>query len=166
MAKFAAVPILRGLQLAMALTSLGLSAKVVNWYMMGSRTSSPEAFVFLIFTSLFSLFSLVYLVVVPRFAPRFAQPYASIAVDMTNTALYFAGFIALAVFMTNLTFCRGTVCAVGRADAVFAAAQFTVWIASTILMAKDLFVNSSRVPKDINHEDSNHEDSNHEMSQA
>lgn len=166
MAKFAAVPVLRALQLAMALTSLGLSAKVVNWYMMGSRTSSPEAFVFLIFTSLFSLFSLVYLVVVPRFAPRFAQPYASIAVDMTNTALYFAGFIALAVFMTNLTFCRGTVCAVGRADAVFAAAQFTVWIASTILMAKDLFVNSSRVPKDINHEDTNHEDTNHEMSQA
>ncbi|KAF7535910.1 hypothetical protein G7Z17_g13122 [Cylindrodendrum hubeiense] len=152
MANFAAVPILRVLQLAMALTSLGLSAKVVNYFMMGSRTASPTPFIFLIFTSIFSIFSLVYLVAVPRFAPRVSHPYASISVEMTNTAFYFAGFIALAVYMTNLTFCRGVVCAVGRADAVFAAAQFTVWIASTILMAKDLFMKSSRVPKDFNHE--------------
>ncbi|KAH7133389.1 marvel domain-containing protein [Dactylonectria estremocensis] len=154
MAKFAAIPILRGLQLAMALTSLGLSAKVVNYFMRGSRTASPTPFMFITFTSVFSLLSLLYLVVVPRFAPRASHPYASIAVDMTNTIFYFAGFIVLAVYMTGLTFCRGAVCSASRAVAVFAAAQFTVWIASTILTVKDLFVKSSKPPKTFNNETS------------
>lgn len=120
--------------------------------MMSSRTSSPAPFSFLIFTSVFSILSVVYLEATPRFAPRLSHSYVAITVQMVNTAFYFGGFIALAVFINNLSFCRGTVCSAGRADTVMAAAQFTIWIATTFLMARDMFIRAGRPPKEINHE--------------
>ena len=49
------------------------------------------------------------------------------------------GFIVLAVYLTRLVYCYGSVCAAGRAMSVVAAVQFTSWIATTILLAKTLF---------------------------
>lgn len=43
---------------------------VVNWYNMDMRMSSPSQINFLIFASIFSIISLVYLEIVPKFAPR------------------------------------------------------------------------------------------------
>ncbi|KAH6885928.1 hypothetical protein B0T10DRAFT_88747 [Thelonectria olida] len=149
-----AISILRGLQVVLALTSIGLSSYVVHWFMMTSRTSSFAPFSFLIFTSVFSILSVIYLEAAPRFAPRLSHSYVSITVEMLNTAFYFGGFIAIAVFIGNLQFCQGTVCSAGRADTVMAAAQFTSWIATTFLLAKDMFIRAGakKSTKDINHE--------------
>ncbi|KPM34479.1 hypothetical protein AK830_g12097 [Neonectria ditissima] len=144
--------VLRALQLVLSLTSLGLSSYVVHWYMMGSRAASPAPFNFLIFTSIFSVLSVVYLEAAPRFAPRISHPYATIAVEMANTAFYFGAFIALAIFIGGLVFCQGTVCSVSRADTVVAAGQFTAWIGTTAFTAKEMFVRSGTPTKDINHE--------------
>ncbi|KAI5457975.1 hypothetical protein BGZ63DRAFT_416439 [Mariannaea sp. PMI_226] len=152
MARIATISILRGLQVALGLTSIGLSSYVVHWFMMSSRTSSPAPFNFLIFISVFSILSVIYLEVVPRFAPRFSHSYIAITIEMVNTAFYFGGFIALAVFISNLRFCSGTVCSAGRADTVVSAAQFTSWIATTILMAKEMFMRAARSPKDVHHQ--------------
>ncbi|KAF4974737.1 hypothetical protein FZEAL_8407 [Fusarium zealandicum] len=141
-------PCLRALQLALSLASIGLSAYVVDFFVSSSRTSSPTPFTYLIVASIFSIFSLVYLELVPRFAPRFSHQYVAIGVESINTALYFAGFITIAVFIGSLVFCEGTVCSAGRADAVIAAGQFTSWIATTILAAQDMFKRSFREPKD------------------
>lgn len=48
---------------------------------------------------------------------------------------YFAGFIALATFLSKLLFCRGSVCSAARADAVFAAFSWVLWTASAVVMA-------------------------------
>lgn len=52
---------------------------------------------------------------------------------------YFAGFIALAVFLGKLLFCRGSVCAAARADAAFAAFSWLAWTVSTALVALQMF---------------------------
>lgn len=52
---------------------------------------------------------------------------------------YFAGFVALAVFLGKLLFCRGSVCAAARADAVFAAFNWLLWTGSSALVAINMF---------------------------
>jgi len=56
-----------------------------------------------------------------------------------NTLFYFAGFIALSVFIGRLLFCRGSVCAAARADAVFAAFSWMLWTASSAIVAMKVF---------------------------
>ena len=62
----------------------------------------------------YSVDLLIYLELVSKFVPRLHHPYAAIAVEATNTILYFAGFIALAIFLGSLTLCGGPVCSAGR----------------------------------------------------
>lgn len=56
-----------------------------------------------------------------------------------NVLFYFAGFIALAVFLGKLLFCRGSVCAAARADATFAAFNWLLWTGSSALLALEIF---------------------------
>jgi hypothetical protein len=44
-----------------------------------------------------------------------------------------AGFIALSVFISNLLFCRGTVCSAAQADVAFGAIEFLLWAATSTL---------------------------------
>jgi hypothetical protein len=62
-----------------------------------------------------------------------------LAFEIVNTLFYFAGFIALAVFLGKLLFCRGSVCAAARADAVFAAFSWILWCGSTVILALEIF---------------------------
>ena len=50
---------------------------------------------------------------------------------------YFAGFVALAVFLTHLLFCRGAVCGSARAATVFSSFNFLLWTATAALTIKD-----------------------------
>ncbi|KAM5342932.1 hypothetical protein ACJ41O_013898 [Fusarium nematophilum] len=141
---------LRVLQLVLSLASIGLSSYVIHYYMMGSRTASPSPFTYLLVSSVFSIFSLAYLELVSRFAQRFSNQYVAIGLESINAALYFAGFIAIAIFIGSLLMCTGTVCSAGRADVVIAAGQFTTWIATTIFTAKDMFKRRFGQAKDAN----------------
>jgi len=60
-------------------------------------------------------------------------------VELLNLLFYFAGFIALAVFLGKLLFCRGSVCSAARADAVFAAFNWLLWTGSSALLALEMF---------------------------
>ncbi len=60
--------------------------------------------------------------------------------------IWFAGFIALGVFLSKLLFCRGTVCGAAQADTVFSAFLFATWGASAALMAKDVLKSGFRRP--------------------
>jgi len=62
-----------------------------------------------------------------------------LAFEVLNTLFYFAGFTALAVFLGKLLFCRGSVCAAARADAIFAAFSFLLWTGSTAILALEIF---------------------------
>jgi hypothetical protein len=114
---------------------------VVNWYVLRTPIGAPSAFNFLLFAPAFSLVSIAYLVLGPRYLPaRWTHPYALLVAEATNALFYFSGFIALAVFLINLLFCNGTVCAVGRATSVVAAAEFITWMGSTLIRAKEMIL--------------------------
>lgn len=132
-----AIRVLQGL---LAGANLGLSAYVVHWFRIGTSQSPPNSVDFLLLASIFSVLSILYLELSPRYLHRLHHPYASLVVEGLNTVFYFAGFIAFVVFLGNLTFCQGTVCSASRGDAVAAAAAFCAWIASTILRAKHMIV--------------------------
>lgn len=58
--------------------------------------------------------------------------------ELTNVIFWFAGFIALGVFLSHLLFCRGTVCGAAQADTVFSAFLFVAWVVSVVLMGKNV----------------------------
>lgn len=68
-----------------------------------------------------------------------SHPYIHFGVELLNMLFYFAGFVALSVFLGKLLFCRGSVCSAARADAVFAAFLWLSWSASTALLALEMF---------------------------
>lgn len=99
---------------------------VVNWHLRGPHLSTPPSISFFLFSSIFSVFSILYLVFAPRFAPKATHPKISLSVEAINCIFYFAGFIAVAVCLGDLAFCTGSVCMAGRGTAVLAAAQFSL----------------------------------------
>ncbi|KAH6670041.1 marvel domain-containing protein, partial [Halenospora varia] len=116
-----------------------LSSSVAHWYNADTLTSSPSQVNFLIFAPLFSFISIAYLEITPRFMPRASHPYAHLALEALNTLFYFAGFVALSVFIGKLLFCRGSVCAAARADAAFAAFSWLLWTGSSVVVALQIF---------------------------
>ncbi|EFW98504.1 hypothetical protein CMQ_4356 [Grosmannia clavigera kw1407] len=138
--------ILRVLQCAFSIIILGLSAYVVNWYNTDILTKSPTQVNFLVAAPIISILSIAYAEIASRFVKQIYNPYVAIACDFVNAILYFAGFIALAVFLSGLFFCRGTVCAAARADTAFAAFSWAAWIASTVLTGVDIFRTRANSP--------------------
>ncbi|KAH8593230.1 marvel domain-containing protein, partial [Bisporella sp. PMI_857] len=130
---------LRVVQAVFAVVVLGLSGYVAHWYNADTLTASPGQINFLIVTPIFSFLSILYLELSPRFVKKAYNPYAHLAVEAVNMLFFFAGFIALAAFLGRLLFCRGSVCAAARADAVFGAFSWALWTASTALVALDMF---------------------------
>jgi len=136
---------LRILQALIAVIVLGLSAYVAHWYDAETLTASPNQINFLLFTPIFTLVVILYLELTPRYAKRVSHPYAHFALELITTIFYFAGFIALSVFLGKLLFCRGSVCAAARADAVFAAFGFLFWVISTVILGLEIFKGGFRV---------------------
>ncbi|KAI0013311.1 membrane-associating domain-containing protein [Xylariaceae sp. FL0662B] len=137
---------LRAAQIFFALIVMALSAYVANWYNVDTLTSSPSQVNFLLFSSLFTMVSILYLELTPRFAPRVSHPYAAMSLEILNALFYLGGFIALAVFMSRLLFCRGSVCGSAKADIAFGAIEFLLWTGSAVLMGKDVFSKGFRRP--------------------
>ncbi|KFZ08254.1 hypothetical protein V502_09462 [Pseudogymnoascus sp. VKM F-4520 (FW-2644)] len=148
---------LRILQLVTASAVLGLSSygmppfpanprfddpefgAVAHWYDADTLTASPSQFNFLIFTGVWTLLSIFYLEIVPRRWPRGSHPYAAFALESLTTLFHFSGFIALSVFLSKLLFCRGTVCTAARIDVGVATFGFVLWLASTVVVAVEIF---------------------------
>jgi len=126
-------------QAVFAVVVLGLSGYVAHWYNADTLTASPSQINFLIFVPIFTLISVLYLEVTPRFMSKASHPYAHFAFELLNVLFYFAGFIALSVFLSKLLFCRGSVCAAARADAAFGAFSWLLWLASSAILAMEMF---------------------------
>ncbi|KAL2019439.1 hypothetical protein VTK56DRAFT_9644 [Thermocarpiscus australiensis] len=122
-----------------ALVVIVLSSFVAHWYNTTTVLSSPSEINFLIFSGIWSVFSLACIEAIPRFFPRASNPYVAFGVEVTNVLFWFAGFVALSVFLSKLLFCRGSVCHAARADVAFASFAFALWTASAVLLGRDLF---------------------------
>lgn len=65
------------------------------------------------------------------------HPWAVLSLEATNVLFYFAGFVALGVFLSKLLFCRGAVCGSARAATVFGSFEFVLWSVTAALTMKD-----------------------------
>ncbi|KAH7313032.1 membrane-associating domain-containing protein [Rhexocercosporidium sp. MPI-PUGE-AT-0058] len=93
---------------------------------------------FLIFVPSFSILSLLFLELAPRFAPKVSNQYVMFGIQGLISGLYLGGFIALSVFLSKLIFCQGGICTAARADAVFGALSYVVWVVSTTILGIEM----------------------------
>jgi Membrane-associating domain len=89
------------------------------------RDMAPSEVNFLIFSSVWSIISIVYLVVAPMKFPKLAHKLMLLGCDGLAMTFWFAGFVALAVFLSS-RICFGNVCNVAKASVGFAALQWYV----------------------------------------
>ncbi|KAH8129988.1 hypothetical protein ACSS6W_005604 [Trichoderma asperelloides] len=134
----------RAFQGITAAASIALTAYVVNWHLRGRHLSTPPSINFLLFCPIFTLASVFYIELTPRFAPKATRPMLSLGIEVINCIIYFSGFIAVAICLGDLAFCNGSVCMAGRGAAVLAAVQFSLWMFSAILAAKEIFQGGGR----------------------
>jgi hypothetical protein len=59
-------------------------------------------------------------------------------IEFVTCVFYLSGFIALAVFVANLEFCRGSVCRAIHTAIVAAAISFVVWWLTMVIILIDL----------------------------
>jgi hypothetical protein len=92
----------------------------------------------MVFNSIWTILALMYLIVVPwRFSETIAHhKFAILGVEAVTMIFWFAGFIALAVFLTGRT-CYGQVCNSARATAVFGAFEWCVCAISSVFGITD-----------------------------
>ncbi|KAH7412174.1 hypothetical protein DE146DRAFT_642472 [Phaeosphaeria sp. MPI-PUGE-AT-0046c] len=114
----------RAVQGVLSLTVLGLMAYVSSWWATHWRQSSPMEINFLIFAPSWSVLALAALVVVPmKFSHMLSSKGAKmglLALEGLTMLYWFAGFIALAVFLSD-RICFGAVCDVARASTALSA---------------------------------------------
>ncbi|PNS13856.1 hypothetical protein CAC42_1347 [Sphaceloma murrayae] len=123
----------RAVQAVLTVLVLGLTGYVVSWWSGYWRAQSPSQINFLVFVSVWTILALTYLVLAQWRFERFAHKYAILGAEALTMLFWFAGFIALAVFLSDRV-CFGSVCNSAKAAAAFAAFEW-VFFAMTTTMA-------------------------------
>ncbi|KAI4716476.1 hypothetical protein E4T48_07350 [Aureobasidium sp. EXF-10727] len=116
-------------QLILALLVLGTAAYVTSVY----HNGSPSSINFLVFSSVWTLLALIYLSLTSWKLERFAHPWIVCGVESLTMLFWFAGFIAAAVFLSDLITCAGHACSAARAATVFAAFEWVLFAVTTAL---------------------------------
>lgn len=98
---------------------------VANWWSGQWHQFPPLEVDFLIITAVWTLLALAYLVVAPARFPVAAHKSGILAAEALTMLFWFAGFIALAIFLSDRV-CFGTVCSVAKAGTAFAAFEWYV----------------------------------------
>ncbi|KKY20000.1 hypothetical protein UCRPC4_g04323 [Phaeomoniella chlamydospora] len=125
---------LRVAQLALAVAVLGLVAYVASWYNGSTSVASPDQVNFLIFAASWTTFlTIPYLTLSPRYFPQMAHKFGILVAEVLAMLFWFAGFIALGVFLGNLVFCKGSVCNAARAATALGAVEWLLFAATTIM---------------------------------
>ncbi|KAK7546245.1 membrane-associating domain-containing protein [Phyllosticta citricarpa] len=137
---------LRIAQAVFTIIVLGLVSFVSNWWTNHWFADSPAEVNFLIFTSVWTLLALGYLLLAPWKFPAAAHKYAVLAVEALTMLFWFAGFIAIAVWLDNRV-CFGTVCDSARAATAFAAFEWAIFFGTVTLAALHVWRTRSTAEK-------------------
>jgi len=130
---------LRVAQAFFAILVLALTAYVISWYNDGT-TSAPSQINFLLFCGIWTfVLAVPYLALSPRMFPAAAHKFAILAVEALTTLFWFAGFIAAAVFVSDLSFCKGNVCRAAEAAIVFGAFEWLLFAGTTSMATIHVF---------------------------
>ncbi|RYP03571.1 hypothetical protein DL764_005072 [Monosporascus ibericus] len=129
---------LRAAQLVSAFVTLAVTAYVADWYNGDNLTSPPVQINWLLACSVFSIWSIGYLEGAKRFCPRAFHSFAALVLESANALFHLFGFVYLAVFISKLLFCWGSVCGAAHAGVAFGALGFLFWAASAALAAREV----------------------------
>ncbi|KAK3719705.1 hypothetical protein LTR37_004242 [Vermiconidia calcicola] len=139
---------LRIAQIVLAIIVLALTAYVANWWGGYWHSMSPSQINFLLFDAVWTLLALTYLTLVPwRFSETIAHhKFAILAVETLTMIFWFAGFVALAVFLSDRV-CYGHVCSAAKAACVFGAFEWVCFAATTAMAVMHVLRTSNRTPR-------------------
>lgn len=137
---------LRAAQLVSAFVTLAVTAYVADWYDGDNLTAPPAQISWLLICSVFSIWSIGYLEGAKRFYPQAFHSFAALALESFNALFHLFGFVYLAVFISRLLFCWGSVCGAARAGVAFGALGFLFWVASTALAAREVIRGEASPP--------------------
>ncbi|KIV98933.1 uncharacterized protein PV09_09319 [Verruconis gallopava] len=123
---------LRGAQAVFTMVELGLTSYVSNWWANYWRDEVPAEIILLLFASVFSLITTMYLslAALNKLPAIAANRYALLAADGLTMTFWFAGFVALAVFLSSRV-CFGNVCNIAKAAVAFGAFSWLLFAATT-----------------------------------
>ncbi|KAF2866382.1 membrane-associating domain-containing protein [Massariosphaeria phaeospora] len=122
---------LRAVQALFSIIVLGLTAYLVDasWW-------TPDSVNFMLFTSVWTLLAVAYLVLAPSRFPAAAHKYAIAGVEALTMIFWFAAWVAVASLWGDFS-CTGhsAWCSSGTAAIVFAAFTWATFVATTIIAA-------------------------------
>jgi len=134
---------LRIVQAALAIIILGLTAYVVDttWGFWNSVN-------FMLFTSIWTLLTVAFLVLTPTHFPALAHKYIILAAEALCMIFWFAAWVAVAALWGDLR-CgshSGT-CGAGTAAIVFGAIEWLTFVATTVMAALHVYRTPRSDPK-------------------
>lgn len=127
---------LRGVQAVFSIIVLGLTAYVVDAFTNPWGSWSPDSVSFMLFTSIWTLLAVAYLVLAPTRFPAAAHKFAIAGVEAVTMIFWFAAWVAVAALWGDIR-CgsRGGICGAGTAAIVFGAIIWCTFVATTVLAA-------------------------------
>jgi len=132
-------------QLVFAIIVLGLTAYVANDYNGGyyaRGNASPSQVNFMIFCAVWSILAVAFLILSPRYdtqARHVGHKFAILAVDAVTAIFWFAGFIALAVFIGVPDCGNNHICGSLQASVAFGAFLWVLFSATAVLDTLHVF---------------------------
>jgi len=122
----------RAAQAVLCVIILGLMAYVVSDWIPYYAGSPAEAN-FLLFCSVWTILALAYLTIAPVRFETAAHKYGILAAEFLTMIFWFAGFIALAVFLTGIRCYHWGPCRAAKAATVFAAFEWLLFAGTTLM---------------------------------
>ena len=127
---------LRAVQAVFSLIVLGLTAYIVDAYNGPYGSWSPHSVNFMLFTSVWTLLAVAYLVLTPTRYPRAAHIFAIAGVEALTMLFWFAAWIAVAALWGDWWVgWHGGVWGAGVAAIVFGAFIWLAFVVTTIIAA-------------------------------
>jgi len=93
---------------------------------------SPAEINFLLFSPSWTILAIPAVVLGPKFMPRIANKFVVLAIEALTMLYWLAGFIAMAVFLSD-RICFGTVCSVAKAGTAIAAFEWVVFAGTFVV---------------------------------
>jgi hypothetical protein len=119
------IPIVHIVAVVFIIIELGLSAYIVSLYHLNYYYGSPSQVNFILFDTIWSLLVLFYVGLAPLYFTSIFHRLASLALEALTMLFWFAGAIALAVWVGGPWTCGGDhLCGAAEAAVAFA---FFIW---------------------------------------
>ncbi|KAF1992851.1 hypothetical protein P154DRAFT_451720 [Amniculicola lignicola CBS 123094] len=125
---------LRVVQAVLSIIVLGLTAYIVDAFTSPYYSLSPDSVNFMLFTSLWTLLAVAYLVIAPNHFPVAAHKFAIAAVEAVTMIFWFSAWVAVAALWGDVR-CgsSGGVCGAGTAAIVFGAFIWLTFVFTTVM---------------------------------